>query len=168
MFNTKKILAASMLVSLTAPIFFLIAFFIQQQHIRHEMKEKLEYGSLQTIAIKKSEFEWFKKDKEIIIEGQLFDVKSIVINKNEIIVTGLFDADEDELEKVFSSVIHQENNETAPINKLILKFLLSPAWIRNYEAVITWSTGKPVPLFRIYDEALSNQSYAIKTPPPII
>jgi len=168
MFNTKKILAASMLVSLTAPIFFLIAFFIKQQHIRHIMKEKLEYASLQTIAIKRSEFKWVKKDKEIVIDGQLFDVESIVINLHEIIVTGLFDDDENKLEKVFSSIMHRKNNETAPINKLILKFILIPAFIRTHVPFTTWLAEIPVSLFGYYDEALISQSYEINTPPPII
>jgi len=167
MFNPKKILAASMLVCLAAPIFFLVAFFIKQQHIQHEMKEKLEYTSLQTIAIKMSEFKWVKKGKEIIINGQLFDVKAIVINKNEIIVTGLFDDDENKLEEVFLSVMHQKKNEPAPINKLILKFILTPAFIKNAIAFTACLAGNPASLFGYYDEALTSQSAAINTPPPI-
>ncbi len=167
MFNLKKILAASMLVSLAAPLFFLIAFFIKQQHIQHEMKEKLEYASLQTIAIRKSEFKWVRKDKEIFIKGQLFDVKTIVINKDKIIVTGLFDVDENNLKKLFSSVMHQKQNETSPINKLILELLLSPAFLKSHEAFTAWVYGSLVTLFEYYDEALTSQSYAIKTPPPI-
>ncbi len=157
-----------MLVSLTAPILFLIAFFIKQQHIQHEMKEKLEYASLQTITIKKSEFKWVKKNKEIIIDGQLFDVKSIVIYKDEIVVKGLFDDDENELEKVFSSVMHQKKNEPSPISKLILKFILTPVFIKNHVAYSPWLAPNVLTFFGYYDEDLTSQHFAIKTPPPVI
>lgn len=140
---------------------------MKQQHIQHKMKEKLEYASLQTITFKKSEFKWVKKNKEIIIAGQLFDVKSIAIKKDEIIVTGLFDDDENKLEQVFSSVMHQKKNETTPILKLILKFILTPAFTRNYAAYTAWLIETPISLFGHYDEALTSQSYTITTPPPI-
>jgi len=168
MSSQKKIVAAAMLVSLAAPLFFLLAFFIKQQHIQHEMKERLESSSLQTITIKKTEFKWVKKNKEIIIDGQLFDVKSLNINKNEIIVTGLFDHDEDELEKVFSSVMHQKKNETAPINKFILKFILTPAFIRTLSATVPYSFKKTTPVYGFYQEAIVSQYYSIIVPPPII
>jgi len=167
MFNPKKILAASMLAILTAPIFFLVVFFIKQLHIQQEMKEKLESASLQTIALKRSDFTWVRKNKEIVIDGKLFDIKSIVINKNEIIVTGLFDDDENKLEEMFSSVIYQKKKQAAPINKLILKFILTPVFIRSQVAIIAWLGQNPLSLFGYYDEVLINRSYAIKTPPPI-
>jgi hypothetical protein len=168
MFNPKKILAAAMLISLAAPLFFLVAFFIKQQHIQHEMKERLEYASLQTITIKKAEFKWLKKNKEIIIDGQLFDVKSLIINNNEIIVTGLFDHDENKLEKVFSSVMHQKKNETAPINKLILKFILTPVFLKAQAAFVSCPLRKTTSLYGFYQEAMVSQYYSIIVPPPII
>jgi hypothetical protein len=168
MFNPKKILAATMLFCFAAPIFFLVAFFIKQQYIQHEMREKLEYASLQTITIKRAAFKWVKKDQEIIVNGELFDVESIIINENDVIVTGLFDDDENKLEQVFSSVMQLQKNETAPINKLVLKFILTPFSLKNHLALIPTFYRNQMILYRHFDETLISQFYPIKTPPPII
>lgn len=168
MINPKKILAVGMLVILAAPLFFWVVYFIKQQHIRHEIIEKLEYASLQTITVTKAEFKWVKKNKEIIINGQLFDVKSFIINKNEVIVTGIFDAEESKLEEVFASVMYQTKSKTAPINTLILKFILTPAFLNTHVTTLPAAFKNTTPMYGFYQEATISKYYSISIPPPIV
>ena len=45
--------------------------------IRITMLEKMEKDELQTISIPTDQIQWYKKNHELIIDGKMFDVKSI-------------------------------------------------------------------------------------------
>lgn len=109
-----------MLMLIAAPFIFFICFFVQQKVMQHRMLEKLEQASLQTISINKADIIWVKENREALIEGKLFDVKSFSINSNTIILTGLYDKDEDTLKKDYVSIFHSNKNESLPTNELVL------------------------------------------------
>ena len=58
------------------------------------MADKLEKEHLQTFTIKTTSVIWLKKNKELLLNGEPFDVKTISLHGNYIIVSGLFDHDE--------------------------------------------------------------------------
>lgn len=93
----KKILTIVLLLIVAVPLFFSAAFIIKQKHVQYQMREKLEQASLQTITVPSTEIIWVKKDKEVIINGKLFDVKSISIAGNNTTIKGLFDDVEERL-----------------------------------------------------------------------
>ena len=95
MFNPKKIFALALLFAVVAPLLFFAGYLVKQSLIQNEMEEQLETKALQTITTDLTGVQWLKKNKEVIIEGKLFDVKSYTITGNKIILTGLFDKDED-------------------------------------------------------------------------
>ena len=59
------------------------------------MKEELEQSLLQELVIPTGELQWFKPGKEIVVDNQLFDIKSIRYSEDgNAYITGLFDKEE--------------------------------------------------------------------------
>lgn len=166
MFRSKKILAAILLLIAAAPIFFFAGFLFKQKIIRHEMKEKLEGNFLQTITVGKADFKWVKKNKEIIIDGRLFDVKGYRIKNDSLFFTGLYDEAEQKLKKDFAGILQQKKNETAPLEQLILKLILTAVVKKNTEAAFLSLTKSVKTIFPVYNEVAVTQSIAVNTPPP--
>jgi len=94
------------------PVLFTLFFLINQQIIRHQMKEKLEKEFLHTITVSSNEMVWVKYYKEIIVGDKLFDVKSFSEKDGLYFLVGLFDAEEaalnDLLEKETDDKDHNE------------------------------------------------------------
>ena len=125
MLNKKNILAFSMLLLVVAPLIFFIGFLVKREIVYHEMMEKLESASLHTSTIQLADINWTKKNKEVMIDGKLFDVKYAEIIDNKIRLTGLFDDEETKLEKDFANTFHSNQNRATPINQLKLKFIFN-------------------------------------------
>ena len=63
-------------------------FIFQQLQIcwwKHEAFERFEKQNTITLHVKPHQLNWEKKNKEVIIDGSLFDVKDIEITDNAII-----------------------------------------------------------------------------------
>ncbi|MEP7107482.1 MAG: hypothetical protein ABI760_05855 [Ferruginibacter sp.] len=166
MFNREKISAFAMLLVAASPLLFFAGFLIRQTILLHEMEERLENGSLQTITVKQADIYWLKKNKEVIIDGKLFDVKSFTITDNKIMLTGIFDVDEDELEKEFAGMMHQKKDNSVPFNQLILKFIFTGVFNKNHALKIP-SPAKNIKTFYFdYSEVVVSQSLSVITPPP--
>ncbi len=61
------------------------------------MREKLEEQLLQTIRIVESEIHWVENGKEILVNGEMFDIESYNLEDGVYTITGLFDAEETRL-----------------------------------------------------------------------
>ena len=88
------------------------------------MKEKLETGLLHTITLPENEIVWVKKNKEIRIDNELFDVKGILKGNNKIIITGVFDHEETEIEQKLGNLSGNTNHPN-PILIKLFSFLQS-------------------------------------------
>ena len=77
--------------------------------IRITMLEKMEKDELQTISIPTDQIRWFKKNHEIMIDGKMFDVKSIRQQGDTSIISGLFDDDDTELHEALAGMHEQKN-----------------------------------------------------------
>jgi len=110
MFTQKKILAFSNAAcSNCAAIIFFAAFLVKQKLIENEMEERLETASLQTITVNSTHVQWLKKNKEVLINGNLFDVHTYTTKGNTVILTGLYDKDEDQLHEQLKDFMQQKN-----------------------------------------------------------
>lgn len=108
MSRLKQILASLVLLLIVSiPCLLFVYYQSAQWYIRHEMEEKLENEQLQTIVIPVSDVKWYKENKEIIVEGKLFDVKSVAYQDEMASFTGLYD--------------HQETNIKAQLENLELE-----------------------------------------------
>jgi len=76
------------------------------------MEEKLENSQLQTIVIPVSDVQWYEENKEIIVGGKLFDIKSVVYQDGVASFTGLYDDQETNI-KVQLENLELEDDENA-------------------------------------------------------
>ena len=104
------------------PLFFSVYTIIEQKIIQHRMQEKLERGNLQIITVDAASVIWLKKNKELLVNGEPFDVKSIAISGNKLILSGLFDIREKELKKQLEKYTHAQERSSATNNSLLLLF----------------------------------------------
>lgn len=79
------------------------------QWIKHEMKEKMEYENLQTITLNNNEVSWYEKGYEIIINGELFDVKNYSTEGNQTTFQGIFDKEESNMSALAEMVISKKS-----------------------------------------------------------
>jgi hypothetical protein len=162
----KKIMAFAALLLVVAPLFFFTGYLVKQKIIQHQMKEQLENASLQTITVNRAAITWVKKNKEVIISGELFDVKSYVVTGDKITLTGLYDAAEKKLKKEFASLMHSKRNQSAPLEQLILKFIFTAVIDQNQE-IKTFACNKNTKAtYSFYNETAVYQSAAVASPPP--
>jgi len=83
------------------------------------MEERLEKSLLQTIQLKKEDFVWVKKGKEIRVGNHLFDIKSIKESNGVYEIKGLYDKDEDILHEQLNK---SQTNDDQQSQKLLVIF----------------------------------------------
>ena len=165
MLNKKKILAFSLLLLVVAPLLFFIGFLVQREIIYHDMMEKLESASLHTITIPLADINWTKKNKEVMIDGKLFDVKYAEIIDNKMKLTGLFDEEETHLEKKISTSFHSNKNQQTPFSQLKLKFIFNFYFIEDHlsNSIFVFQSKKA---YSTFNEVAITNSSTVASPPP--
>ena len=83
---------------------------IHQQQARNAMKESLVRQSLLDIVVPENEIIWIKKNKEILLQGKMFDIKTIILHNDGYHIEGLFDEQETELVELWHKE-HSSGNE---------------------------------------------------------
>ena len=117
-----KILALLFLSIFAVPLLCTIVYLTAVKINSHQMQEKLEKSLLQKVSVKENELIWVEKGKEVLIGGKLFDVKNREIVNSQILLTGLFDATEDEIAKKISALQKNKNNSSPVCSMLIQLF----------------------------------------------
>lgn len=135
--SLKKIFTIALLLIVALPLFFSAGFFVKQKLIQFQMKERLQKASLQTVTLPLSDIKWVKKNKEISIDGKLFDVKSLIISGSNAIITGLYDVDENKLHEVLKNFVQHKNNQSSPMSNLAVKFFSQPITTANSANTVT-------------------------------
>ncbi len=97
--NYKKyILTLSTFLLFISPFFITGYLIVKKQVLKYTYKERFENKIKETFSINLNDIVWIKKDKEILINHHIFDIKEINYLKNKIIVTGWFDEEEQEVD----------------------------------------------------------------------
>lgn len=100
--------ATSLLGALIMPLLVLVISLLYQEWNRWEMTEKMEHAQLIEVAIPTTSVHWIKKGKELLIEGKLFDIKTVTEKNGYSYFKGLYD----EVETAIIAQIRQQmNNE---------------------------------------------------------
>lgn len=146
------------------PVLFTVFFLYKQQRVRYEMKEKLEDEMLQTIVVPAKQLIWVKYKKEISVGGKMFDVKSIRLEDDSYIFTGLYDHEETALNNYLEKHTDQENESGRQLLSSIFQ-LLQASFIDDE----TNSSLTCVPVSKYSPFILQHISFPFKnilTPPP--
>jgi hypothetical protein len=120
--TTKKILAFMLLLIVAAPLFFSAGFIIKKQTIQARMKQRLKTALLQTVSVPANEVQWIKANKEILVNGHMFDVQTSTPSGDRIIFTGLYDEDEHKLHKSLRDFVQHKSKHPSTQDDLLTKF----------------------------------------------
>lgn len=95
---------------LVLPVLFILTLQLRQWQLQQIALERLEEEALETIIIPAGKLVWEKKNKEINLHGELFDVKSIRTENSNCIITGLYDRKETALKKILGESGRSQNS----------------------------------------------------------
>ena len=164
--NKKQITALGLLLLVALPLLLSVCIYLKQTILQNQRKQRFETEQLQTITVLCEKTVWVKAEKEILIDGKLFDVKFYKTVDQKIILTGFYDNKEDKLIKDTGDLINKKNDSGSSSNQLALKFLIYP----KYNQLITFSIQNNwqtiVRQFPVYSEVISNIAYPTIAPPP--
>lgn len=76
---------------IATPLLFIVLLQGLQLYVRHQLKERLEKEAQVHLAIPAGELVWVKRGREILVDGQMFDIKNIRYEGGTALVTGIFD-----------------------------------------------------------------------------
>jgi len=158
----KSILAVVFALVIAAPMCCLFFYQVRLCYNRFEMLERLEQESLHSITLSAADLHWVIPGKEIRIEGRMFDVKNIFQKGDAITVTGIFDEEEDELERMISSRSDTDENKLP----VLVKMVNSPVINWAATAYFPLTTIKAKPKAKRYTPALSFFFKDPQGPPP--
>jgi hypothetical protein len=162
----KNITALVLLAVMSAPLLISVCQLVQQQYIQHQMEKQLEMAALETFTISANELHWVKQNREILLNGHFFDVKSITKSGNSFIVKGLFDHKETAIAKKIEQQAG-DNNKNSGHTKTALQFLLLTVFCENQDnTAINIALITKEPLVAYYNKTTCTRSIAVNTPPP--
>jgi hypothetical protein len=130
MYPFKKILTPFLfLLLLGIPVIFSMTLLIKQQIIHYQIDERMHEEILQTITLSSKTIIWIKPGKEVLVNGKLFDVKTIKTQGAGITLTGYFDDKEDILVDQIVKLTGHKNQSGSPVNQPVIKFLFFPVFV---------------------------------------
>lgn len=132
----KKITVSFLLLCLAAPVFFYAGFVVKQHNIRNGMKKQLKQQLLQTVTVAKKTLVWFDDGKEVSINGKMFDVVSVKEEGSNIILSGLYDTDEDKLHNALDKAMNQKNKQQ-PFSSWLIKILSLQSALLKQSAIVS-------------------------------
>jgi hypothetical protein len=125
------------------PVLLSVVFLVGQLQTKERMEKALESEYLQTITLPLDELLWIKKNKELKIGDELFDVKTWFVQNNTAVVTGLYDKDEKNLHLQLETLINKRQTQNKETNSVNTAFLFTFNSCEN-----GFLTNLPVPFLR--------------------
>jgi len=162
----KNIAALGLLLLLAIPLIFSITVVIKQKVLQYQRRARFETEILQTIKISPEKFHWIKPEKEILVDGKMFDVKSYHKEGDKISVTGFFDHKEEKMVNHMNTLLHQKDKPTDPYGHAMVKFLMAPLFHEPAGFSICDSWKIIAQQFSTYTEPIHTVSYDAVAPPP--
>jgi hypothetical protein len=162
----KQLTAFGLLLLVALPLVLSVCMFVNQKMLQFQRQQRFETEQLQTVVIACEKLSWVQDEKEVLINGRLFDVESIKKTGQTLELTGFFDHQEDKLVKHINTVEPQKNNSGNLLNQLAFNFLFLP----NYKETTAFSIQNNWQLissrFPVYTENISSIAYPAIAPPP--
>ncbi len=158
----KTITAIKLLIGMSLPMLSPVILQLKQLHVQHEMLKKLEREQLISIRLKTNTVQWVKPNKECVIGNEMFDVKKIEIDGDELVLTGLYDAKEKELKRMISQQSEKQSEQSKQTVRLFSALAL-PVEVAN---VFFYTTGTGIPKSLFRQSFYHSPFLGFLTPPP--
>ena len=115
----RTITAICLLIGFSLPMLSPVVLQLKQIHVQHEMLEKLEKEQLISICVKAASVQWVKPNKECVLGTEMFDVKKIAVDGDELVLTGLYDAKEKALKRLIRQQSEQQSKQSKQTVQLL-------------------------------------------------
>jgi hypothetical protein len=124
----KHIIAVLLVAVLLLPLAMPFFLQLQQLHMQWKMEEALEKKELLVISVSTKTIHWIQRDKECLIDGELFDIKCKQVKGEQTILSGLYDFKEKKIKQELDKQANEQQNpqKTAQFVKLQLLASVSP------------------------------------------
>src|SRR5574339_623607 len=114
--NSAVYIACTLLLAIMlVPLTIIVGLQGWQLYWQCSVEERLGKAALEKIVIPNDEFLWEEENREIRVNGKLFDVKSYTRNNESVVVLGVFDEKETFMEFMLQGIGE---------DKLLIEFLL--------------------------------------------
>ncbi len=160
---TKQASVYLLLLLAALPLVYILVTRIQQQTIRNRMKERLEAQVLHKVSIPADKIHWIKQGKEIMLNGRMFDIRSVKFQSGEYVISGLYDEEETVL---LAQLQKDQQNNTDHSKQLIQIFQLLQTIYHDPQEEFVLPVNETGSLFITVTTPLSSQFISIFTPPP--
>lgn len=158
----RTITTACLLIGLCVPMLSPVILQLRQLHVQHEMLEKLEKEQLISIRVKAATVHWVKPKKECVHGTEMFDVKKIVVDGDELVLTGLYDAKEKELKRIIRQQSEQQSKQSKQTVQLF-SVLALPIEAAN---IFLHNAGTDIPKSLFRQSFYHSPFLGFLTPPP--
>lgn len=126
--SLRKGIAVFLLLLVVFPLMSVVVFHAQKRNIREAVKRAFKEKELSTIRVQR--LNWYKADKEIVVDGVLFDVNTIELQSDGYyLVTGLFDHQE--------QLLHQQMDAATQSQRDLPLVLASAFCFSDHDQAIT-------------------------------
>ncbi len=136
----KKITALGLVLLLAIPLLFSVIIIVKQKVLQINSRLRFGIEKLETISVSEKNINWIKKEKEVLINKMLFDVKSFKVEGENIVLTGYYDHKEDKLVNHLKKIFQQKKDSNSPVNQIAVTFLFFPIFSNHAEITcqMTW------------------------------
>lgn len=158
----RTITAICLLIGFSLPVLSPVVLQLKQLYVQHEMLEKLEKQQLISIRVKAATVHWVKPKKECVFDSEMFDVKKIVVDGDDLVLTGLYDAKEKELKRM----IRQQSEQQSKQSKQTVQLLSALALPVEGANVILYTAGTGISKSLFRQSFYHSPFLGFLTPPP--
>lgn len=160
----KKLISIVFILAVALPLLLPAWFLVRQQALRKTAKENLKQALLQTVKVSRKDFVWVKKNKEIRLQGRLFDIKEMITAGDSAVITGLYDEQEDILhDQLGKWQQNQEQNKSKLLTAVFSQLIFHEQPVAEpAEQVIRIQVS-----YNLFNNSLLSHPYIpIPAPPP--
>lgn len=106
----NKTIAIFLLAFILFPLLCSIGLQLFQLYLKHRADYRLENENLTTVSIPLHKVKWVEKEREIMIEGKMFDIKMYSEQDGVLTATGVYDEKETAVLELLGSFSEKEQN----------------------------------------------------------
>lgn len=114
------------MIVMLSPLLCYFTFLYQQKLVRHAMSQHLQHEKLATVKVEKSKVIWINHNKEVIINGKLFDIRHVKAEGEYLILYGLFDHEEDIVQMKLNHLSPFRRKTENPVNLTVIRLITTP------------------------------------------
>ena len=128
----KSILLVFLAGVICSPMLIPAVLQIQTVILKSEARERTETGFQQTVFLREADLQWSDPGSEMVINGEMFDVKKISKTTDGLLVTGVFDTKETAIQNELDRMGAGENNQQKGILREYFR-LINNIYFRQQE-----------------------------------